>query len=297
MQAKYISKFMTAAEQVKLNALAKQYGVEYYGMYWFVIDRMMNEPTFELPFEQYYFDYLDAELYGQNRTHVRTHVHENRTHVRDILNTCSNVFKLFTIKGDKFYSPTLRSYMEHEQRVRRKAGQSSGKSRRTKVVNTESTHQQVLPLNGEQIVENAAAAAGEVVDEKNVPIYKSTVYKEKKKRVAREKQPIAGVVFPDDVEFNVGTWPRQQFVEMYSSWLNYKRDEHRFQYKSATTISNNIAHLYELADGNFSHARLMIRKAMSNRWKGFFKLTDQDIAESKHESTQTSINDKFKDKD
>jgi len=297
MQAKHLSKYITAAEQVKINELLKKHGVEYYGFYWFVIDRMMNEPTFQLPFEQYYFDYIDAELYGGNRTHVRTHVEQNRTHVQHMLNTCSSTYKLFTIRDGYFYSPALRSYMENQQKIRRHAGQLSGRARRSKVLPVKSTTQPELPLGGGQDVDNVAAAAGETVDEKNVPIYTSTVYKERRKRIVKEKQPAAAVVFPDDVEFNVGSWPREKFIELYLSWLKYKRDEHRFQYKSATTIANNIIDLYELSSGNFEHARLMIRKAMSNRWKGFFKLTDQDIAESKHESTTTSINDKFKDKD
>lgn len=131
MNKKYISKFLTSNEAIKLNALLKKHGLEYYGFYWFVIDKLMQEPDYRLPAEKYYFEYMSAEIPEHNRTQSN----KPEQVFEHMFNICSNLFKLFTVKNGFFYSELLKEHFEIENKViekRRKAGGKSGEARRLK---------------------------------------------------------------------------------------------------------------------------------------------------------------------
>lgn len=161
MNKKYISKFLTSHEAIKLNALLKKHGLEYYGFYWFVIDKLMQEPDYRLPAEQYYFEFMSAEI-----EHIRTQSNTTEHMFEHMFNICSNVFKLFTVKNGFFYSELLKEHFEIENKViekRRQAGGKSGEARRLKAeqkkVNEQNrTHVQMMfPVKDEIMpIENVA---------------------------------------------------------------------------------------------------------------------------------------------
>lgn len=212
MNKKYISKFLTSNEAIKLNALLKKYGLEYYGFYWFVIDKLMQEPDYQLPFEKYYFEYVSAEL----KEHIRTQSNTSEHMFEHMLNTCSNVFKLFTIRNGFFYSELLKDHFQNEDRTvekRRLAGAKSGISRRLKAEakkNDEQnrTHVQMMfPIKGDPLpVENAESVFDEKKDgtpiihtDSNVGVKKSA---EKKQKSAGKKSRSTAILFRHSKYFN-----------------------------------------------------------------------------------------------
>ncbi|MCP4054347.1 MAG: hypothetical protein GY739_15065 [Mesoflavibacter sp.] len=66
-----------------------------------------------------------------------------------------------------------------------------------------------------------------------------------------------------------------EFAEAWTDWLEYKKDEFKFQYKSKHSLKSALKKLHRLANGKEETAILIIEESMANGWKGFFSLKDE----------------------
>tara|TARA_R110000772_G_scaffold13593_1_gene40137 strand:+ start:180 stop:830 length:651 start_codon:yes stop_codon:yes gene_type:complete len=72
-----------------------------------------------------------------------------------------------------------------------------------------------------------------------------------------------GVIIPFDTD---------EFINAWDMWKQYKKDEHKFNYKSIISEQAALKSLTEKANGNEAKAILMILQSIENGWKGFFKI-------------------------
>lgn len=79
----------------------------------------------------------------------------------------------------------------------------------------------------------------------------------------RTPQTPQGVIYPFDSE---------KFIEFWNLWKHYKKQEHRFTFKSASSEQVALKKLGKLAQGNEQMALNIIEESIANGWKGFFKL-------------------------
>lgn len=81
----------------------------------------------------------------------------------------------------------------------------------------------------------------------------------------KETKKGVSIIFPFD---------SLEFLNSWSLWKDYKKDEHNFKYKSATSEQAALKKLCELANGSEETAINIINQSLSNGWKGFFKLDE-----------------------
>jgi len=64
------------------------------------------------------------------------------------------------------------------------------------------------------------------------------------------------------------------FLPIWNKWKSYKKDEHKFKFKSIDTEQIAIDNLMIEAKGNEEMATKIIFQSIANGWKGFFKLKE-----------------------
>lgn len=98
----------------------------------------------------------------------------------------------------------------------------------------------------------------------------------------KEKGQQRGVIFPFDSE---------DFKKSWQLWKGYKKDEHRFNYKTPQSEQAALKKLNTLAGGIEDSAILIIHESMANGWKGFFKIekNENGINDSTKESTRDTV--------
>lgn len=67
----------------------------------------------------------------------------------------------------------------------------------------------------------------------------------------------------------------QEFVEAWQDWLEYKRLEFKFQYKSPQSMKAALKKLNGLANQDEQTAIKIINESMANGWKGLFALKEE----------------------
>jgi len=71
-------------------------------------------------------------------------------------------------------------------------------------------------------------------------------------------------------------WDTESFRKAWEEWKEYRRQEHGFKYKTATSQSGALSELFSLSMGNETNAIEIMRQSEANGWKGFFKLKDKN---------------------
>lgn len=66
-------------------------------------------------------------------------------------------------------------------------------------------------------------------------------------------------------------WTNPEIEEAWQRWKDYKRDEHKFSYKSPATETATLKQLYEDTGGSLSQAIKWIDYSISRNWKGIFQ--------------------------
>jgi len=89
--------------------------------------------------------------------------------------------------------------------------------------------------------------------------------KVKEKKVNKEKES-KEVVFPFDSD---------KFKNYWALWVEYKKVQHNFTYKSPITIQSSLNDLVKLSKGNEEVAIKIIDQSISKSWKGFFELKNE----------------------
>ena len=63
----------------------------------------------------------------------------------------------------------------------------------------------------------------------------------------------------------------ENFKKMWSNWIDYKKQQHNFTYKSAISEQGALKDLAKISDGNEQLAIDLIENAISKAWKGIYK--------------------------
>lgn len=67
-------------------------------------------------------------------------------------------------------------------------------------------------------------------------------------------------------------WDSEQFKNQWERWRAYKKNQHKFTYKSADTEQAALIELSKLSGGHENAASEIITQSIANGWKGFFSL-------------------------
>jgi hypothetical protein len=76
-----------------------------------------------------------------------------------------------------------------------------------------------------------------------------------------------------------------KFAPNWQTWLDYKKTEHRFTYKSPISEQAALNMLVDLSEGDEEHAVRIMNQSMANGWKGFFKIHNPKKDQKNGEST------------
>lgn len=90
------------------------------------------------------------------------------------------------------------------------------------------------------------------------------------KQRTKNKKPInkeQELIFPFDSE---------EFKKQWCLWKDYKKDEHKFQYKTLISEQAALTELLNLSNGNEEIAVKIIHQSFANGYKGLFKLKTQN---------------------
>jgi len=101
---------------------------------------------------------------------------------------------------------------------------------------------------------------------------KESKVKEKKENKGKENKE---VLFPFDSD---------KFKNYWSLWVEYKKVQHNFTYKSPITIQSSLNDLVKLSKGNEEVAIKIIDQSISKSWKGFFELKNETNANTNNNS-------------
>lgn len=67
-------------------------------------------------------------------------------------------------------------------------------------------------------------------------------------------------------------WSSGKFGRAWQYWKDYKKEEHKFRYKSEKSEQASLIQLNNMAKGDEETAIEIIRQSIANGWKGFFEL-------------------------
>jgi uncharacterized protein YdaU (DUF1376 family) len=79
-----------------------------------------------------------------------------------------------------------------------------------------------------------------------------------------------------------------KFKIKWNEWIDYKRDQHKFKYKSIKTEQTSIDQLIKLSNNKEESAIEIINTSIANGWKGFFELKN-----NKNETNRLNSEQKF----
>jgi len=230
----YFSHDYNARNDTKVLFLRMQLGMEGYGIYWYLIESLA-ESGGTLPLQ------LIPVLAMQMHT----------TEAK--VNAVVNVFNLFEITDDLFFSIRLNEHLEKVNQIKISASErgklSANKRKSTKI-------QQPVEQGVEQSVEQPAQQS------------------KGNERKGNEIKIINTNNFSDE------------FLNDWNDWLEFKKTNFKFEYK--TTKSQQIAFdsLYKLSNQNQNTAREIIHQSIANGYKGLFELKTNQNAKPTNQQLQ-----------
>ena len=210
----YFSHDYNAANDTKILFLRHQLGMEGYGIYWFLIERLADAGG-KLPIEL-----IPVLAMQMQSTDVK---------VKGVITQ----FDLFKIVKGEFWSERLQDHLQLRQKL-----SESGK--------------------------NGAAnrwANGGAIGEANAKESKVKEIKEKETKIKEKK--VNEITFPFDSEI---------FKKYWSLWLDFKKEQFNFTYKSNISIQAALNELVKLSNGQEQTAIKIIEQSIAKGWQGFFQL-------------------------
>lgn len=79
----------------------------------------------------------------------------------------------------------------------------------------------------------------------------------------------------------------EEWRELVGTWLDYKKNEHNFQYKTKETFKAFCLDLHSKSNGNIEIARDIINTSMANLYLGIFKPKDMNNNNNTNNSKET----------
>ena len=73
---------------------------------------------------------------------------------------------------------------------------------------------------------------------------------------------------------------------IFLEWLDYKKETHKFSYKSERSLQVAYNELLEHSGGNPEKARAVVHRSIANGWKGLFPYSGQTTDARKNSPTQ-----------
>lgn len=113
--AYYFSHDSNARNDTKILAMRSDYGIAGYGMYWIIIETLRDESDYKLHLKPYTIKALAMQMSLDTET------------VNKFIDDCINLYELFEIEGDYFWSESLCRRMEKVQDIKDKRKQAVSK--------------------------------------------------------------------------------------------------------------------------------------------------------------------------
>jgi len=160
-------------------------------------------------------------------------------------------FNLFEITDDQFFSIRLNEHLEKVNQIKISASErgklSANKRKSTKI-------QQTVELPVEQSVEQ--------------PV------QQRKGKERKVNKTIITNSFSKD------------FLKDWFAWIDYKKTNHKFTYKTIESEQIAFNHLYKISNENQSTAREIINISIANGYKGLFELKTNQNAKPTNQQLQ-----------
>ena len=251
-EAYYFPHDSNAQDDPKCMILIDQLGMEGYGIFWALIERLRNEEHYILPLNVVH---SFAKRWGTSKEKIDTVIRN---------------FGLFVIFDDIFFSERLKSSMEFKSD---KAKQSANARWENKKIN----------IDNQQVNANAL----QTHTDSNATDMRIDAIKEKKRKEKESK--IKNNIKEEYKEENrqvVVPFESENFKQHWQEWKNYKKQQHRFTFKGLHTEQMQLKHLVSLSNGFENVAIEIINQSMANGWKGLFEL--KNITNGKQSSSRNS---------
>jgi hypothetical protein len=226
----YFSHDYNASNDTKILFLRHQLGMEGYGIYWFLIERLADAGG-KLPIEL-----IPVLAMQMQSTDVK---------VKGVITK----FDLFTIQSGEFWSERLQEHLG----LREKLSQS-GK-------------------NGALNRWKNGVANGGAIGEANAKERKEKESKVKESKIKETK--LKEIIYPFDSD---------EFKKYWSLWVDFKKEQFNFTYKSAISLQATLNELTKLSNGHEQIAIKIIMQSINNGWKGFFQLKNETNANTNNNS-------------
>ena len=176
------------------------------------------------------------------------------------VNAVVNGFNLFEIIDEQFFSIRLNEHLEKVNQIKLSASQrgklSAQKRKSTKIE---------LPV--EQPVEQSVEQ----------PV------QQRKENERKENKTIITNSFSED------------FLKEWNEWLDYKKTNHKFTYKTIKSEQIAFNHLQKLSNQNESTAREIINVSIANGYKGLFELKTNQNAKPTNQQLMHDYANRWKD--
>ncbi|GGB84141.1 hypothetical protein GCM10007424_25200 [Flavobacterium suaedae] len=89
-------------------------------------------------------------------------------------------------------------------------------------------------------------------------------------------------------------YPNPEFSALWQAWKDYRHTKHSFSYRSEQSEQAALTQLNNLAEGDQATAANIIRQSMSNGWKGFFELKNNDGKKHPNSKSRAQYSDNFR---
>ena len=118
------------------------------------------------------------------------------------------------------------------------------------------------------------------------PLTKPETHKDKDKVKSKVKSKIK----PKTAREIIHPWQHPDFPKHWEMYLEYRKREHGFEFKTELSEQAALNKLAELSDGHLRVAVKIINQTFANGWKGFFKL-DSDGKRNSKIGTEQKLDD------
>jgi hypothetical protein len=117
----------------------------------------------------------------------------------------------------------------------------------------------------------------------------TNTYKEEKEGI-EEKEELEYKESKEDVEL---PFNGEVFKSIWLKWIEYKKKEHRFSYKTKESQQAALRELVNLSGGNEQTAIEIIGQSMANGWKGFFGLKKAKNNNNGNSDLESRVQEEF----
>lgn len=232
-----------AHEDDKLIELRMKQGASGYGVYFLLLELLST---------------ASGSMLERNYKRIAYILREDEALIKEVI----EAYDLFELTDDAFWSPRLKAHIDkllEYSESQAKAGKAGAQRRWGK--NSESianpTDDNGKPYgnpNGQPMA--TPMANNKIIIDNN---------KEDKKNNKATSFNVEAILKDEPEEIK----------EAINRWLEYKRSQHGFRYKSADSFKTFLKKLNELSENNVTTALKIIEQSIANGWAGIFELKKQ----------------------